>query len=346
METMATTSRRAKTPVTRKPPLIEQLFAEGYEFDFSQIVTILEGLDPDTISLGEGANPRQEALRISSRITFSMAASEVQKVTPHPQKQPQVHINFLGIAGVQGPLPPPFVEVIMDRLRAKDTGIQDFLDIFNHRLASLWYRGRKKVIPGMEKIDPVESPIGRSLLDLIGLFTPELRQQWQVRDRSLLSYAGLLWQKPRSTIGLEQLLQAFFALPVQIKQFVGKWQRVDVWQQTQIGVQEGHYHRLGRDTILGRQSWDQEDGIAIVMGPVSWESFLAFLPGEEDYTLLKNWLSIYCGELLAKRMQILIEPKQIQVLPLGQGIQLGYTTWLTARPHSTAFKRVRSVSFR
>jgi type VI secretion system protein ImpH len=345
METMATTSRRAKALVARKPPLSEQLFAEGYEFDFAQIVMILESLSPNTISLGEGSNPRQEALRISSRTTFSVSASEVQKITTHPQKPPQVHINFLGIAGVQGPLPPPFVEEVMDRLRSKDTGIQDFLDIFNHRLASLWYRSRKKVVPGMEKVDPVASPIGRSLLDLIGLFTPELRQRWQVQDRSLLSYAGLLWQKPRSALGLTQLLQGFFSLPVRIQQLVGKWQRVEAWQQTQIGVQEGRFNRLGRETILGSKSWDQEDGIMVILGPVSWDCFLSFLPGEANYTLLKNWLSIYCGGLLTRRLQVLLQPKQIQVLPLGRGIRLGYTTWLNAQPQSTAFKSVRSVSF-
>ncbi|MEI8295336.1 MAG: type VI secretion system baseplate subunit TssG [Alphaproteobacteria bacterium] len=347
---MATTSRRATTPVTRKRSLVEQVFAEGYEFDFSQVVTILETLRPGAISLGEGSSPRQEALRISSRTTLSVSASEVQKVTAHAQKTPQIYINFLGIAGVQGPLPPPFAEMIIDRLRSKDTGIQDFLDIFNHRLASMWYRSRKKIVPGMEKINPIESPIGRSLLDLIGLFTPELRQQWKVQDRSLLSYAGLLWKKPRSALGLEQILQAFFATPVQIQQFAGKWQRTDAGQQTQIGVQEGHYNRLGRETILGSKSWDQEDGITVVIGPVSWELFLGFLPvdypGNDNYTLLKNWLSIYCDGLLTKRIRVLLKPKQIRSSPLGSGLRLGLTSWLTVQPQSPAFTRVRSVSFR
>jgi len=346
MEKMATPGRRTKTPVTRASPLNEQVFAEGYEFDFSQIVAILEALHPNAIALGEGTNPRQEALRISSRTVWGVSASEVQEITYSPQKPPQVRVNFLGIAGVHGSLPPSLTEEIIDRLRAKDTCLQDFLDIFNHRLASLWYRGHKKMIPGTEKINPTESSIGLSLLDLIGLFTPELRHQGKIEDRSLLRFAGLLWKKPRSVMGLEQLLQSYFELPIRIQQFIGKWQRGTTEHQTKIGAQQGYYHRLGQETVLGNKSWDQTDGITIVIGPVSWDYFLNFLPGKDSYALIKNWLTIYCGNLLSKHIRILLKPRQIQLLPLGQRAQLGYTTWLKSSPDSPAFKTVRCVSFR
>lgn len=343
---MATTSRRTKTPVTKTIPLSEQVFAEGYEFDFSQIVTILETLAPHAVALGEGANPRQEALRISSRTTWGVSASEVQEVTHSPQKPPQVRVNFLGIAGVHGSLPPSLTEGIIDRLRAKDTGTQDFLDIFNHRLASLWYRGHKKMVPGTGKINPITSPIGLSLLDLVGLFTPALRQQWKVEDRSLLRFAGLLWKKQRSVTGLERLLQTYFELPIRIQQFMGKWQRGEPEQLTKIGVQEGRYHRLGQETVLGNKSWDQADGITVIIGPIPWDCFLTFLPGKDRYHLLKNWLLIYCGNLLSTSIRVLLKPNQVQLTSLGQGARLSYTTWLKASPDSIAFKKVRCISFR
>jgi type VI secretion system protein ImpH len=82
-----------------------------------------------------------------------------------------------------------------------------------------------------------------------------------------LSFAALLWQKPRSVTGLEQLLQGYFALPIRIQQFIGKWQRGDAELQTKIGVQEGKYHHLGQEAVLGHKSWDQGDGIMVVIGP-------------------------------------------------------------------------------
>jgi len=52
----------------------------------------------------------------------------------------EVHVNFMGIAGIQGPLPLPYTEILMSRMRQKDMAFRDFLDIFNHRLVSVFTR--------------------------------------------------------------------------------------------------------------------------------------------------------------------------------------------------------------
>lgn len=337
---MAPPSRRPKT--TLKSPLIEQLFDEGYEFDFPQVVTILEGLRPDTVSFGEGSDPRREAFAISSRITVGASAGEIQKITPQKYGLPKVQVNFLGIAGVQGPLPSPFGELALDRLRAKDTGIQDFLDIFNHRLAALWYRFRKSTTPGLAPVDPLRSPIGRSLLDLVGLFTPLLRSKGQVSERSLLYYAALLWQRPPSAVGLERLLQSFFSLPITLQQFLGAWQTVPLEQQTRIGVQ-GKYHSLGDSAILGKKNWDLADGFIVRVGPLTWDQFLDFLPQHQGYVVLKDLLKVYCGPLLVSRVRLQVAAREVNFLPLGRNTRLGYTTWLHAPQESRVCQRTRDV---
>lgn len=337
---MASKSRQSKT--TLVSPLIEQLFDAGYEFDFPQVVTILEKLRPKAIPIGEGSDPSKEAFAISSRIAQSSSASEIQKITPQKYERPKVQVNFLGIAGVQGPLPPPFSELAFDRLRSKDTGIQDFLDIFNHRLISLWYRFRKSVIPGLKPIDPLYSPIGRSLLDLIGLFSHSLRHAGQIPERSLLYYAALLWKRPPSAVGLEWLLQSFFNLPVKIQQFVGTWQSAPLDQLTRVGLQ-GKYHSLGKTAILGRKNWDQTDGIVVTIGPLQWEQFLEFLPYQRGYQELMDLLKVYCGPLLIKRLRLQIAAGKVEYSALGKSTRLGYTTWLQAPKHSKIFLSTREV---
>src|SRR5947199_9804372 len=53
-------------------------------------------------------------------------------------------VNFMGLSSPTGVLPTPYTELIIERAQKKDNGFRDFLDIFNHRLISLFYRAWEK----------------------------------------------------------------------------------------------------------------------------------------------------------------------------------------------------------
>lgn len=94
-------------------PLKDWLFAEGYKFDFFQAVRLLEILNPECHSAGEGSDPLKEAVRFRSNNSLGFPASDVQEVAPpteqgHPAR---MIVNFLGLAGAHGPLPHPFTEL-------------------------------------------------------------------------------------------------------------------------------------------------------------------------------------------------------------------------------------------
>ena len=46
-------------------------------------------------------------------------------------------------------------------------------------------------------------------------------------DDTLIYYAGLLAQRPRSAQALQQILADYFEVPVEIEQFAGGWYRLD-----------------------------------------------------------------------------------------------------------------------
>lgn len=322
---MATVTRRSDYS------LESQLYQEAYEFEFSQAIRILEALTPEADAFGEGEDPLKEALQVKSRLTLSVSSSDLYSVTMplSNDMRPILTVNFLGLAGIQGPLPTPYTELVMDRLRQKDTASRDFLDIFNHRLTAFWHRIRKKNVLGMDQIPPETTVAGKTFLDLLGLNSMYSKHKLGVPDRSLLAFAPLFWQRTKSTAGLHQLLKSYFNVPVQIKEMQGHWREAIHQDLSLIGTFKGQYNALGKSTILGKRSWDQSAGIHITLPQLSWKKYLTHLPGEHGHAALASLTQFYAG--IQPKFQFYACVKQDEIPPtiLGHQAKLGLTTWLT-----------------
>lgn len=322
---MATLTRRSDYT------LESDLYQESYEFEFSQAIRILEALNRKAPPFGEGDDPAKEALQIKSRLTLAVSSSDIYsvKTASNNDKRPIVTINFLGVGGIQGPLPTPYTELVIDRVRYKDTSSRDFLDIFNHRLASFWYRIQKRNVLGMAQISPELTGAGKIFLDLIGLNSRYLQRKLQLQDRSLLSFAPLFWQRNKSTAGLQHLLKNYFKTEIHIQEFQGIWRQAIPEDLSLIGNKQGQYNALGRNIILGRRSWDQAAGIRISLKQLSWEKYLTHLPGQRGHAALKSLVTFYAG--IEKKFSFYASIKREEIPPtiLGKNMFLGQMTWLT-----------------
>lgn len=315
----------------------EQLFAEPWRFDFFQAVHLLERLLPRAARVGETSGIRPEPVRFRSSLMAAFPASEIDRLAlgARAGEAPEMVVNFMGLAGGFGPLPPPFTEHLLARARRGDTAGRDFLDVFNHRLVSLFYRARGRHRLSLTRGTPGDSSFALYLFALVGLAMAELRGRMPFPDRALLHYAGLLAQAPRSIHGLERLLADYFGVPVKGVPLEGRWLAIDPAERTRLGV-AGRNQALGRGAVIGRRAWDQQAGIRLVLGPLGFDRFREFLPDGNASRRLQALVAFYSECPLEPEYRLVLRAEEVPATRLGRrhGAKLGWTSFLTTRPRS------------
>ena len=202
---MAPQSRRAD------PPLEQVLFEEGYRFEFFQAVRVLERLYSARLPIGRNSIPSNEVVRFRTLLSLSFPPSPVHDVAraDNGVSPPEMVVAFMGLFGLMGVLPRHYTELLLERVRYKDSALRDFLDLFNHRMISLFYRAWEKYrFPvayerSRSSARDGYDPFSLSLFDVIGMGTNGLRGKLKSGDEALLYYSGLVAQQPRSASALD-----------------------------------------------------------------------------------------------------------------------------------------------
>ena len=320
------------------------LFEAPYRFDFFQAVRVLQALRPaGSPRAGDGAEPAEEPVRFRSHVALSFPSADVVSVAAgRGGGPPAMTVAFMGLAGVQGPMPRAFTEEVMHQARAGETASRDFLDLFNHRLLGLMYRARARHVPALEARGPEKSWLARYLFSLMGLGTPALERAAQaaaglrVPRRALLGYAALLATQTRSAAGLERILGEHFGVDARVVPFTGGWVRLEEEDQTRIGA-TGQNRTLGRDVVLGGRVWDAQGAFAVRVGPLGLGQYTRFLPGRSAFRALCSLARFYAGIDLEFTVSLVLKADEVPPSRLGPraGARLGWTSWLRTRPCAT-----------
>jgi type VI secretion system protein ImpH len=293
--------------------VIEQLAAGAWRFDFLQAVSLIERLRPHARGVGEGADAGREAVRFRSSLGSAFPASDIAAAVPPGPGDPrwEMQVNFFGLAGGFGPLPPPFTEAIVQQIRAGDLATRDFLDIFNHRLVSLLYRARRLHQPALHRGSPDQGPLANPLYSLIGLGTGGLRGRMAVPDRALLHHAGELARAPRTLHGLERILADHFGIQVRALPLQGRWLKLDETQTTRLGARLGRNARLGDGAVLGARVWDQQAAVTLELGPLDLPDFRSFLPDGHAAAALRDLAGFAIGSCADIDIRLRLKAKDV-----------------------------------
>ena len=315
------------------------------EFEFFQAVHVLELLFPERQAVGRFVDPSTEVSRFRAHASLAFPASQIQSADWPEDAPVDMTVNFMGLTGPEGVLPLHYTMLLVERRRAGDMAMADFFDMFNHRLVSLFYQAWLKYRYTIAYESGDEDDFSHHLLDLIGLGTTGLQRRQDVRDESLLYFSGLLAQRPRSAAALEQLLWDYFEVPVKVEQFAGAWYRLDAQTQCQLEEDGGYSGRLGLGAVAGDEIWDQTSKVRIVMGPLTLEQYLDFLPEGSAFGPLRALTRFFANDQFDFEVQLILDRTQVPSCELGSQGQaaprLGWVTW--ARTKSRASDATETI---
>jgi len=324
--------------VTKKP-LNQQLADEPYRFEFFQAVRLLEKIFPERKPVGREALPHEEITRLRSRMGLNFPASEIHELKESvdeftDQRKLEMVINFMGMVGVSGAMPVHYTELIMERVRYRDTAMWAFMDIFTHRSVSMFFRAWEKYRFPVA-YERGEDDFTAFLFDIAGLGTKGLQGRMDLADESLLPYGGLIAQKPHSATALGNILGDYFRVKAKILQFFGQWLDLDGASITKLGQSNSG---LGTTAIVGARVWEQQSKFRIVLGALSFNEFQAFLPSGTAYKPLKSIVRFMHGTEFDFDVQLILQARQVPSTILTTRAKrrpmLGWTSYLKTKPFS------------
>ena len=312
-----------------------KLKSEGYRFGFFQAINLLEMLYRGHPGIGNIGPYDQEIVKILPNQDLSFAPADIEKTVvsttgENGEVKWTLYENFLGLYGPNAAMPMYIAEMIA-QCPSDEDALRDFLDIFNHRVLSLYYRAWKKHNLGASVSSDGDDAFTKILYAMVGWDYSSPSANWRIDPLRLLRYAGSLGAASRPASALENMISDYFQLDdVDVIQFVPRRYVIPESQISRLSnADDGG--RLGESFVLGDTITDISGQFKIRLGALSMAQFLSFHPGEPLYEELVFLTNMYVKHQLGFCIELVLRPNQGGSLKLSSidpiGV-LGRSAWL------------------
>ncbi len=336
---MATEKRRPGSSVEQR------LFEEWYRYSFFSAVHLLETLSPEKQKLGTTLDPGKEAVRFSVRPGLDFPASDIGNLMPGADDQPAtMDVTFMGLIGPSGLLPYWYNELAVNRARRKDYSLVSFLNIFHHRLISLFYLAWKKQRFAVNFLPGAKDKLSGYLLSLCGLGTPGLAGRIGFAEESLSFYSGLLSRMMPSGSSICATIEHFTGTHVEIEQCIQRLILLDDADLTRLG---GANSSLGVNTMVGRGAWECQTKFRLRLGPMNYSAFSRLLPSGDMHGPTFSLIRYMVGIEYEFELTLVLHGQEVPPCVIGRpgpdSPRLGWSTWLISP--GVTFREDQEVTF-
>lgn len=312
----------------------DALAARPSHFTFLQAMWLLHRAYPGAVPPGQQGPAADELVRLRPNASLAFPPGDLEAFEARPGRPPyRLTTNFMGLYGAHSPLPSFYAEEIAKLCADDDDHIQrQFLDLFNHRLISLLYRGLLKYRGHLLFQTGGSDEFSWRLFALAGLSPEGVAAATGLPAQRLLRFAGLLSQKPRSAESLRAVLASWFSgVRVAVLQCSQRWVSLGAQMRSALG-QRGC--QLGHDATIGSRVRDWSGRFRVRIGPVDFDTYKSFLPGRDNLLTLNKLVRAASGDALEHDVELIIRAEDTPRLgvTLAREGHLGWTTGLFSRP--------------
>ncbi|MBD8099470.1 type VI secretion system baseplate subunit TssG [Pseudomonas fluorescens] len=305
--------------------LLDALQDQVAEANLYRFCQLLEQALPDHPPLGSTAHPADDAVRFRPDPGMGFPASELKAIETddaHPERPATIRTRLLGLYGVDSPMPTVFLDDIAQR-REGHEALEAFLDIFNHRIFTQFYRiWRKYSYPATFEAGGTDAT-SQCLLGLIGLGIPGTAQQIATPVSRFLALLSVMRLPTRNAEGITALVKLL--APNTQAQVTPHWPlRIALEQPASLSRQRPV--SLSQGTPLGSVGLDANSHLRLTLYTEDTQEASGWLPGGELYSDLLVLLRVYLGWRCTAKLQLSLPVHSLPAPVLGQApIRLGMT---------------------
>lgn len=299
------------------PRLIPRLEAELPRINFYRFCQLLEKLHPDRPPLGSTSHPADDPVRFCPWPGMTFPASELKCVEydeEHETAPPIVRATFLGLYGVDSPLPTAYLDDIAQRREGHEAQ-QAFLDIFNHRILTQFYRiWRKYSYPATFEAGGTDA-ISQALLGLVGLGIPGTDSHIATPLSRFLALLSVLRLPGKTQEGIQALVQ-LLAPHTQVR--VSPYALRPVPVSAPIGFCDEAGIPLDGNTPLGEEIMDASSQLLIDLTTDCAQEACGWMPDGALYPELLTLLRVYLGWRFRARIRLTLSTSLLAMPTLGE----------------------------
>lgn len=331
----------AALPADTVADLPDHLRAEFFEA-VRAIVAAAGLASADGPAIGGDTRPRDEPVRFTALRGARHPDAELGAAGRDATGQVRLEAAFMGLTGPMGVMPDHYTELVVARDRARDAAFGQFLDLFNHRAISLFYRAWAKYrlpVAFGETKGSLADPVSRALAALAGLNGPGAGGNAAIDPRTL-GAAGLLARRVRSPDALRRTLATLYGLPVAVVELRPRRIRIAPDERTRLGgglsrwrAPAGAYARLAADAVLGEATTDVAGRFRVTVGPLDRDRFDAFFTPDGLHRRIVATIRQVAGATADFDLQLILAKDAVPRTRMADGAaRLGQTSWLLHGP--------------
>ena len=301
---------------------------------FLQWVRRKEWADRHLPRIGEAARPADESIRFGQDPSVAFTAATITGLSEADEHgRVRVATGFFGMLGAEGPLPLFVTEYVRTRwLHNRDSTLMAFLDMFHHRLASLFYRAWANSQPVVSRDRPEDDRFASYVSALVGFRQEHATHRSHLARDYRLYQAHHLIARGRNPQGLLSLVQEYFRVQAQVEEFSGGWLTLPDRYCTKLGPHltplEQRQSTLGGGARLGTQVYNRAHRFRLVIGPLTRAQMENFRSEDGYLPALRELVRCYIGDELEWDIRLVPASNQHAPARLGEGAILGRASYL------------------